>query len=1066
MNVSSILVTSVLVALSFFPYLIHGETLSDNTFTQTIDVPIDTALPESKFQPIDIKVEFDHPCWAKDEINRSIRVFCEGSFGVEELESQIYDLEFIDKEHISSCRLVFLIPEFADGTEKYYISYSDREVPIPNYPDHVSVIDSHYYYEPIPGQKIDFDYYRITEDGYVIYGVVQKGILLGTYVGHTIIKLKPNSTEFETVNADQFASFAFSYGAKDGETGTQEAKTVDKSVLVDGNLMVRMRIRSKSPEGDVETDNVYTYYYSPTPVKRICVKVNHRVLKTIEVRYNIDRDGSYATLSTFKSRSSSIDKMNVGDILPFLSFYSDDGVRETVDIPKNPSTKETDWIISTDDDKDIGKNAWVCMHEDEPGKLHALVFDSVEGISNERDGLQVKMGVKENVKLPGLEADSCSVYVTRDSYDSGTEHDTVIEEGMNISFDAEFVTFEKGTLDDIDRESMIFRSLAEYRSITKESGEEGVAVKRYNLTVFTLFAHSFPFGSLLSAATGKNFSYIYVEIYRDNSLASSGTASKIPIHMDTSSSEDNKSNNFVEKIKSSIAVFDWKNISFFRKLKVPNLEKGNYLIKVYRENSLFGGRRFIGFKFVNLSSDKKVYVVCSPQITLKVSLKDQYDNYVSGADLILKYEGKVLQSISTTQDTVKIPFPYKRGDFTLEILYKGFLVCSERFRLGLLDITRGISIEKKIKLYSLTIRVKDAMGLDFGPRLYPSLTSKEMFEKKVLSPDEESKVYVFRNLYPSNYTLKLAYRNYTTERNVFLNSDKNLEIDFPVTHRVEIRVKDYSAFDTHDVKAIFTRESKEVSTYSRNGVITATIPPGSYIATFLHENKLIARFPLNVYGEVKQVVISSEESPTHSFLYYSGMILFIIALLLFMFWKRQIRLFLSTSVISMLLLSLSLPWWLLSGESVKTVTKITIFPPAITSFISTTSTYGGEINTVPPIIIQIFTITLYLIILSMLAVILSNLFKSGRKRMILLVISLIPLIISTILFSYSVSQLTSAGVGGFYGRGKVDVSVLNEQMENVICSWGPYHGFFATIFASILIVFICLMEGMERRHNR
>ena len=102
----------------------------------------------------------------------------------------------------------------------------------------------------------------------------------------------------------------------------------------------------------------------------------------------------------------------------------------------------------------------------------------------------------------------------------------------------------------------------------------------------------------------------------------------------------------------------------------------------------------------------------------------------------------------------------------------------------------------------------------------------------------------------------------------------------------------------------------------------------------------------------------------------------------------------------------------------------------------------------------------------MLAVILSNLFKSGRKRMILLVISLIPLIISTILFSYSVSQLTSAGVGGFYGRGKVDVSVLNEQMENVICSWGPYHGFFATIFASILIVFICLMEGMERRHNR
>ena len=546
-SISPILVTFTLVGLSFFPCPIHGETLSDNPFTQNIDIPVNTALPEAKFQPIDIKVEFDHPCWAKDEINRSVKVLCKGGFGVEELESQIYDLEFIDKEHISSCRLVFLIPEFADGTERYYVSYSDREVSIPNYPDHVSVMDSHYYYEPLPGQKIDFDYYRVVEDHYIVYGVVQKGILLGTYVGHTIIKLKPNSTEFETVNADQFASFAFSYGVKDGETETQEAKTVEKSILVDGSLMIRVRIRSKSPAGDIETDNVYTYYYSPTPIKRLYVKVNHMVLKTIEVRYNTDKDGSHASLSTFKSRSSSIGKMNVGEVLPFLSFYNDKGMRETIDIPKNPSTKETDWIISTDDDRGIGKNAWVCMHENEPGKLHALVFGSIEGISNERDGLQVKMGVKENVKLPGLEADSCSVFVTRDSYDSGTEHDMAIEEGTNISFNAEFVTFEKGTLDDIDRESVIFRSLAKHWSVTEEGTGEGSIQNRYNLTVFTLFAHSFPFGSLLSAVTGKNFSYIYVEIYRDDSLVSSGTASRLPIHMDTSPPEDNKSSNLVEK---------------------------------------------------------------------------------------------------------------------------------------------------------------------------------------------------------------------------------------------------------------------------------------------------------------------------------------------------------------------------------------------------------------------------------------------------------------------------------------------------------------------------------------
>ncbi|RLF31073.1 MAG: carboxypeptidase regulatory-like domain-containing protein, partial [Thermoplasmata archaeon] len=107
----------------------------DWSFRQEISIPIDTGLDESKFQPIDIKISFDNPCWAENEKKHSIRVVCLHDNRWYELESQIYNLDHTDNSHISSCSLVFLIPEFADGKEKYYVYYDDEEKPEVKYPD-------------------------------------------------------------------------------------------------------------------------------------------------------------------------------------------------------------------------------------------------------------------------------------------------------------------------------------------------------------------------------------------------------------------------------------------------------------------------------------------------------------------------------------------------------------------------------------------------------------------------------------------------------------------------------------------------------------------------------------------------------------------------------------------------------------------------------------------------------------------------------------------------------------------------------------------------------------------
>lgn len=96
---------------------------------QEIDIPIDTNSDIAKYQPIDTRIEFDENCWAKNKTKHSVRVIFQDENKIEELESQIYNLEHIGENQIKSCNIVFLIPEFATGDEQYYIYYDDSEKP-------------------------------------------------------------------------------------------------------------------------------------------------------------------------------------------------------------------------------------------------------------------------------------------------------------------------------------------------------------------------------------------------------------------------------------------------------------------------------------------------------------------------------------------------------------------------------------------------------------------------------------------------------------------------------------------------------------------------------------------------------------------------------------------------------------------------------------------------------------------------------------------------------------------------------------------------------------------------
>jgi hypothetical protein len=109
------------------------------SFRQELVLHFNTSSDLAAFQPIDTTIVFNNPCWARDDMQHSIRLIYQDDT---ELESQIYGLVHSDNNHIVSCNLVFLTPNEIDENGKLYIYYDESETDPPLYPDHVSIEDS------------------------------------------------------------------------------------------------------------------------------------------------------------------------------------------------------------------------------------------------------------------------------------------------------------------------------------------------------------------------------------------------------------------------------------------------------------------------------------------------------------------------------------------------------------------------------------------------------------------------------------------------------------------------------------------------------------------------------------------------------------------------------------------------------------------------------------------------------------------------------------------------------------------------------------------------------------
>jgi len=1041
-------------------------------FKQLLDVPIDTSILGAQFQPIDLRVRFLYSCWAQNESVHAVRVAYIDENGLTEIESQIYDLEYCDETHIAACSIVFLIPPDMSGNEEYYVLYDDSETTPAGYPDHLTVEDTHYYYEPISGQKIDFDYYKITEDGFIVYGICQKGVLLGNGVSQMVVKLKINSTEFETVNTDQLGDFSMTYSIEGSQesTGSDWSTDITKGVMVNGNLMIRLKIECVSPEGNIRTDNIYTYYYCPSTTKRLAVNVNHDVLQTVEISGNMERDGSYASLTTGKTRSATIENMNTGEILPSLHVYSEDNIVKEYAVPSNPSSEKEEWILSTTDDIDIGKKGWLCIDDPATGKAHGLIFQSNEGfLPGKDDGLQVKSSVREVVKLPGLEADASTLLATRNAYERGESHDILLSDTINTTFNVEFITFENAGYEGVDTEANLFKNLVAHRPIFRGNISGDAEIKeRYELTAYAHLAPSIPMGSILSAFTGRNVSYVYAELYRDDSLQSSGSVGRLSLSETMDLEFENTT--LMQKIRLVIGLFDWRNLSLVKRIRFPDLDAGRYFIKIFRENPLFSDeRQYIGFTSVDVSENVSTHIFARPEGIYRLTVADQNGNGVANVKALLVHDNITVSKIySDRNGSIILKAPWMASSrYNLKAIYQGFLIQDDLIHLQKIGKKYVKPKEVSINLYRLEITVTDTWDLPPAVEINPTLTSHQMVElSPIFAAPSALGTYVFSNLYPAQYRLAMGYKSFSIEEDVTVPDITTRNIMFPAQFNVTVASFDNRGNTLTEGKLTVERGKHAVSAaISSTGKAIVSIPPGTYNAYVNVDGKDVGQQVIDVKGEKTVEVVTKHSSLIYSVISVIGVALSGLVSAIFLFKKKNVFAAVKVGLIALIVVALLSSWWSLEGSQsdATTSTNTRLIPAKIVTITTDGSTAGGDIGSVIPefsLVLMLIVLLLFLVALLILIQVLVE-EKHVKLGIVLGLLYIILIILCLILFQFAMSQVTQVGVGSFRGHGDLEVSIPGDLEGNKIfsCHWGPGLGFYFGILVAISLIILFIYRN-------
>jgi hypothetical protein len=1010
-------------------------------YRQEITLPITTNNPYAIFQPIDIQIEFNNDCWARKENEHSVRVLCWDGDKWHELDSQIYQLEFESHNIIKKCGLVFLIPELANGEERYFVYYDNYEKNPPNYYDHVNVEDAYYYFEPIPGLLVEADYYKITEDEYVVYGVGQKGTVIYRKLSHAIVKQKPETKEFSLTDSDNLASFGFAYhkGYLDEDEVSSEDSLISKDITIDGNLMVEFKILSESKDKNIRTSNTYKYYYCPTVNKRINIHVRHNVLKDTNVSGILNVDGRIAAVFSYHSKSERIEKMRFGKILPYLHIYGEDNRIKEYLLNLDPEEKEREWIVPYTDDIDLGKEAWFSYDEGETGKAHGIIFSSNENIiragKDERDGISLKASEREYLDALGAEIDYAAMHLTRNSYEKGSIQDKKIPGDLFIEYNAEFYTSEEGGYLDVIEEGKIYRELIKHRfSIDDDSkGSENIHV----LTVIPRITGRILANPIFQKIGDINITAIYADLYKDGE------------HIAT---------NFVNE----------KPLFGAPRIKFPKLSTGSYIVKIYRK---IGDqiKSFIGFESVEIIHDTVLDVICTWPKDITIKFIDQEEKFIEGIEVTLaRNETLVYKDITSNSSNIvfTVPFSFIRP-YNLTALYKGFKIYDEILPMF------GKEIDVKFNLYDFEINIRDKLEFPPDVNVKPYLTSSKMTNEVQIFPvDLGFGRYLFKDLPEASYNLYISYGGFSEIftidvpiENGLVDIKFNAEFDFKTLlydsrgNRIDSKGKYINVF----------RENKKIINSMEAGDI-GSVPPGNYQLRVYSDEGLIAIKNVNINND-KNIKIVSTISSIIPTLINTIIIIFIGQIVVLLIFKKiSLNSFLKLCAMCLILLSLFHPWWMLDASSgspaSEKTTDMYIVPGTMIEKVEYKNIIYLDIANLPEIFTNFLGGLLLIVgsgfILIGISFIPNILFKK-RYSSLLISASVLFLILVTIAYFFGMSQITEISLGSLQGEGILEVTLPDQTTSYMSSVWGLGQGFYLCLFAAIFALIAGIIDYIRKK---
>jgi hypothetical protein len=1014
-------------------------------YREEIILPIPTNKTTARYQPIDLRFRFEQPCWTENENNTSIRISCWHGREWNHLDSQIYSLE---KEtgknsYINACNVIFLVPNFADGTERYFLYYNDEKTSKPNYPDHVFIEDLNYTSSPLPELSAQASFYGITQDGYCIYGVGQQGQLLDRSCAQVVVKQKKGTQKFDLTNADQIVSFAFSYyyGSKEKDESSSDQVFIDKKIFVDGNLMVEFGIISESAKKDVQTTAIYRYYYCPLEDKRINVHVKHEMLKDATVQGIDNIDGRFGSLISLKTRSAAIESLNFGEIYPFVDYYSKNENIAQYQLNQNPSSKQREWVISYKNDASLGSEAWLSYGDGKTGKAEAVLFAANKGIvvsgTDENDGIQIKVAEKEYLNFLGTEIDYVSINFGRRSYQPGDSHDVTIPSDLIVQFDAEVYTTDTGGYETVQSESEFYRTLIKSRTLSGEVPFEREQ-KRYNLTILPKFGGIRLTHPWLSNRTGNLFPVMWIELHRDGQLIAAGEAERF--------------------------LFARSKITFFDVLE------GNYLVKVFLKTTR--KKMFTGSAMLLLSKDTKLRVPCTWEREITFTFHDQHGRGIPGISASLTNKDGVVYDMNTsnTNGELIVKAPYDRKEpYTLQAEYHEFII----YNAGLQNTIKRLDKEVVVDLFTFNVLVTDKLKFPPGIEVTPILIVTNGNKTLRITPRETGNGrFTFEDIPAGEYHLQMSYGEFIDDMHISIpDSNDTIHMEFSALFEMTIDLFDSkgNTLVNNDIEFIILRDNKIVN---KTNAKTVTLPPASYTIDAYLNNALIGVKNVELTNDKHITFVTTIESLfplVLSLLLYS---LFGFFVLLTLLKKFSLSSLMKCLAILLVIFSLFQPWWLFSGKSqtepIEKTTAIYINPGMMIE----TEKYYGEVTLTLAELPDIFL--MFLMVMSPLAILACICLGAGvalrrtSKKNYAFLLSICGIVLLGILvpsFYIGTSRLIEASIGPVQGQGLLTISMGLEDVL-VQANWGFGIGFYfvgIAIFIAVFALFLDIRQTLKQK---